>query len=132
MITAFINFFRNAPEPMLSIDHHNADRTLASHWRIYPTGHVVFKNILANTYNRDTQSYNTNHIVVERIRKLIDDFKMYEFSDRYGDSLTPQPYIIIKMNTDKGEKEIHIEPSNPIALNQFVDAVISILNQVNC
>ena len=131
MITAFMKFFGNAPEPMLSINHYNADKTIKSHWCIYSSGHVVFNNVLANLYDNETKSYNTNHIVVERIQELINIYKIYDYNDKYGDILEPQPYMIIKLNTEKGQKTIHVEPSNPIALNQFADAVISILNQVN-
>lgn len=131
MITAFIDFFSTAPEPMLSINHYNANKTIKSHWRIYSSGHVVFNNILANQYDNQTKSYNTNHVVVERIQELINIYKIYDYNDKYDNILEPQPYTIIKLNTEKGKKTIHIEPLNPVALNQFVQIVISILNKVN-
>jgi hypothetical protein len=51
---------------------------------------------------------------------FIKQYNMYNMSERYGDSLTPQQSFEITMNTDSGTHFIHAEDSMPTSIHSFV------------
>lgn len=103
------------PDPLVCVKEYLADGTLSHSITILQSGNTIVNGCRVG--NIDTSL----------IRNLIHTCKIYDKADRYGDSLSPQNYAKITLNTKQGHKHIHAEASMPTDLLNFVSGVKTVV-----
>lgn len=114
-----LNGVRNAlfgqPDPLVSIREYMADGVEQRSITITQSGNAVVNGSRVGA------------IDTSLIQNLIVTCDLYGKRDRYGDSLSPQHFAKIVVNTKRGQKEIHAEDSMPVDLPNFIAGVKTVV-----